>query len=59
MKSFVVIGLGRFGTRIAKKLCAMNCEVLVIDIDNEKIQQIAEEVTQAVAADARDKDILR
>ncbi len=59
MKSFVVIGLGRFGTRIAKKLYATDCEVLAIDIDNEKIQQIAEEVTQAVAADARDKDILR
>ena len=59
MKSIAVIGLGRFGTRIAKKLYAMNCEVLTIDIDNEKIQQIAEEVTQAVAADARDKDILR
>ena len=59
MKSFVVIGLGRFGTRIAKKLYQMNCEVLAVDMDNEKIQQIADDVTQAVTGDARDPDVLR
>ena len=59
MKSFVVIGLGRFGTRIAKKLYKMNCEVLAVDIDNEKVQQIADEVTQAVTGDARDKDVMK
>ena len=59
MKSFVVIGLGRFGSRIARKLYSMNCEVLAVDIDNEKVQQIADDVTQAVAGDAQDKDILK
>ena len=59
MKSFVVIGLGRFGSRIARKLYSMNCEVLAVDIDNEKVQQIADEVTQAVTGDAEDKDVLR
>ena len=59
MKSFVVIGLGRFGTRIARKLFSMDCEVLAIDLDNEKVQQIADNVTQAVMADASDKDVLR
>lgn len=59
MKSFVVIGLGRFGSRIAKKLYSMNCEVLAVDIDNEKVQQIADNVTQAVSVDAQDKDVLR
>ncbi len=59
MKSFVVIGLGKFGTRMAKRLYAMGCDVLVVDMDNEKIQQIADFVTQAVTGDARDKDVLR
>ena len=59
MNSFVVIGLGRFGSRIARKLYSMNCEVLAVDIDNEKVQQIADEVTQAVTGDAEDKDVLR
>ena len=59
MKSFVVIGLGRFGTRIAQKLYSMNCEVLAVDKDNDKVQQIADNVTQAVSGDAEDKDVLR
>ena len=59
MKSFVVIGLGKFGSRIAKRLYQMGCEVLAVDIDNEKVQQIADNVTQAVMGDARDKDVLR
>lgn len=58
MKSFVVIGLGRFGTQIAKKLYEMDQEVLVLDINQEKVQQIADSVTQAVTGDAQDKEVL-
>lgn len=58
MESFIVIGLGRFGTQIAQKLYKMGCEVLVIDRNQEKIQQIADSVTQAVTGDAQDIDVL-
>ena len=59
MKSYVVIGLGRFGTQVARKLCTLGCEVLAIDSKSELVQQVAGDVTQAVVADARDKDVLR
>ena len=59
MKSFIVIGLGRFGTETALSLCRQGCEVLAIDSSNELIQQVSDQVTQAVVADARDKDVLR
>lgn len=59
MKSYVVIGLGRFGTEAARKLCELGCEVLAIDSKSELIQQVSGDVTQAVVADARDKDVLR
>ena len=59
MKSYVVIGLGRFGTETARKLCELGCEVLAIDSHNDLVQQISTDVTQAVVADARDKDVLR
>lgn len=58
MESFIVIGLGRFGTQIAQKLYKMGYEVLVIDRNQEKIQQIADSVTQAVTGDAQDIDVL-
>lgn len=59
MKSFIVIGLGRFGREVAKSLCRQGCEVLAIDISGELVQQISEDVTQAVVGDARDKEVLR
>lgn len=59
MKSFIVIGLGRFGSEAAKSLCRQGCEVLAIDISGELVQQISDDVTQAVVGDARDKEVLR
>ena len=59
MKSYIVVGLGRFGTEAAKRLCELGCEVLAIDRDDELVQHISENVTQAVVADVRDKGVLR
>ena len=51
MKSYVVIGLGRFGLEMAAKLYACGEEVLAIDTDETVIDKIADRVTRAVAAD--------
>lgn len=59
MKTFVVIGLGRFGTAVATELCSLGHEVLAIDGREEIVQAIAERVTHAVAGDARDPAVLR
>ena len=59
MKSYVVIGLGRFGMETARQLCALGCEVLAMDIHPEQVQAIAPQVTHAVMGDSRDKDVLR
>ncbi len=59
MKSYVVIGLGRFGLEMASKLYACGEEVLAIDTDETVIDKIADRVTRAVAADARDIDVLK
>ena len=59
MKSYVVVGLGRFGSEAAKRLCELGCEVLAIDCKSELVQQISSYVTQAVVGDARDKGVLK
>ena len=59
MKSYVVIGLGRFGEALAKQLCTLGAEVLAMDISSDQVQQIANDVTHAVVCDAQDKDVLR
>lgn len=59
MKSYLVIGLGRFGTEVARRLYELGCEVLALDSSSELVQHISPDVTHAVVADARDKDVLR
>ena len=59
MKSYVVIGLGRFGSTLARQLCKLGAEVLVMDVHHDLVQQVADDVTHAVVGDAQDKDVLR
>ncbi len=59
MKTYVVIGLGRFGSSLAKQLCMLGAEVLAMDVSSTLVQQVAADVTQAVVGDAQDKDVLR
>ena len=59
MKSYIVIGLGLFGAEVARKLCALGCEVLAMDIRSDLVNQVAPDVTHAVVGDGKDKDVLR
>ena len=59
MRSYIVVGLGRYGTQVARKLSELGCEVLAIDTCAAKVQQVSNDVTHAVVADARDKEVLR
>jgi len=58
-KTYVVIGLGIFGTTVAAKLFALGNEVLAIDTSEENVQRVESHVTYAVVGDARDEDVLR
>ncbi len=59
MRSYIVVGLGRFGTEVARRLWELGCEVLAIDYNSDLVQQISSNVTQAVVGDARDKEVLK
>ena len=59
MESFVVIGLGRFGSAVAERLCQEGHQVLAVDVDEKVVQNMADKVTQAVAGDCQEMDVLR
>lgn len=59
MKSFVVIGLGRFGTSVAEELYALGHEVLAMDRDESRAQRVAETITHTMIADAKDETVLQ
>ena len=59
MKSYIIIGLGRFGQTLARQLCMLGAEVLALDKRGDLVQQVADDVTHAVVGDGQDKEVLR
>lgn len=59
MGQYVVIGLGNFGFSAAVSLAARGNEVLVIDSNAKRIEKIKDFVTEAIIADAKEKDVLK
>ena len=58
-KQVVVIGLGRFGTSVARSLYNLGDDVLAIDKDESRVQSIVGQATHALAADATNEAVLR
>lgn len=59
MKRFVVIGLGRFGQKLAIALSMTGAEVIAIDRDRTVIDQIRDQVSHAVRLDSTDEEALK
>jgi trk system potassium uptake protein TrkA len=59
MKRFAVIGLGRFGQKLAIALAMSGAEVIAIDKDREEIELIRDQVSHAVRLDSTDEEALK
>lgn len=59
MKQFAVIGLGRFGSSLAKELVSQGFEVLGIDRDEETVDEMSDILTHAIVADSTEEETLR
>lgn len=58
-QQFAVLGLGKFGTEITKALYNYGYEVLAIDIDEEKVNEVAGFCTHSLVADVSEENTLR
>lgn len=58
-KQVCVIGLGRFGATVARELYQAGHDILALDTDETKIQEMLGQVTYAVRADATSESVLR
>lgn len=56
---FAVIGLGRFGSHLAKELVEQGFQVMGIDKNEENVRDMAEVLTHTAVADSTDEDVLR
>ena len=58
MKSFLILGLGRFGRHLALKLLELGNEVMVVDQNEERVAQLAGVATAACVGDCQDEQML-
>jgi len=59
MRRFAVIGLGRFGQKLAIALAMSGAEVIAIDKNREEIELITDQVSHAVRLDSTDEGALK
>lgn len=59
MKSILLIGLGRFGKHIAMKLNELNHQVMAVDKQEERVNDILPYVTNAQIGDSTNEDFLK
>ena len=59
MKSILIIGLGRFGRHMAKKFSEQNNDVMAIDINEERINNVLSVVTNALIGDATNEQFMK
>jgi len=59
MKQFIVLGLGRFGSAVATTLVELGHEVLGVDSDEERVDDLKDKITQAVQADITEEKVLK
>lgn len=58
MALFAVIGLGSFGATVATQLISLKHEVIGIDLNKKYVENISDQLTHAVIADATDEHVL-
>ncbi|GAB6991548.1 TrkA family potassium uptake protein [Paenibacillus pini] len=59
IQQFVVIGLGRFGSSLALELMDLGYEVLGLDKNEEIVNDLSDQLTHTVVADATDEEVLK
>lgn len=59
MDSALIIGVGQFGSHIAKRMSELRCEVMAVDINEEHINEILPYVTNAQIGDSTNEEFMR
>jgi trk system potassium uptake protein TrkA len=59
MGRYAVIGLGKFGATVVRALHELGDEVVAIDRERSRVQEVRDASTQAIEADCTDQDNLR
>ncbi len=58
MKTILLIGVGRFGRKIANQLAQMDVQVMAVDKKEDRVQAVSDIVTRAIVGDASKREFL-
>ena len=58
MKSFLVVGLSRFGRHLTERLVELGNEVMILDQDEEQVARLASVATATCVGDCQDEQVL-
>lgn len=58
-KTYAVFGLGRYGRAVASELAMGGAEVVAVDIDEEAVNDVADEIPFSKCADVTDENVLK
>ena len=59
MKTVLLIGLGRFGANMAKELNNLGCQVMAVDISEERVNDALNYITRAQIGDSTKREFLK
>ncbi|MBO5411272.1 MAG: TrkA family potassium uptake protein [Clostridia bacterium] len=59
MKSFLIIGMGHFGHHLCKSLAETDCEIMIVDKDETKLEDMLPYVVSAKIGDCTNIEVLR
>ena len=59
MTTVLIIGVGQFGSHIAKRMEELRCEVMAVDSNEDRINEIMPYVTNAIIGDGTNEEFLR
>lgn len=58
MKEILLIGLGRFGSHVAKKLSELDHQVMAVDIREDRVNEVLPDVTNALIGDSTNEEFM-
>ena len=59
MKSVLIIGMGRFGHHLCMNMLNLKNEVMIVDIDEKKMEDLVPDVTSAKIGDCTNEEVLK
>ena len=59
MKTVLIIGLGRFGQHLCRKMAELKNEIMIVDMREEAVEDLLPLVTSAKIGDCTNEDVLR